>query len=104
MKWQHKSRNGNIKGGVKTSKGVKKIKDFRVWLTPCLVTSWRDLYVNLLYAGIVSVHHALVLNLFVLFLKEVKVDLMDYEKVEELDGFCSDYRKGWLIYLGEHKV
>ena len=60
---------------------------------------------NLLYAEIVSVHHAMPqLNLFVLFLKEVKVDLMDYERVGELDGFCSDYRKDWLIYLGEQKV
>ena len=41
--WQHQRRSRNIKGGG------EEIKDFRVWLTPCVVTSWKDLQLKIIH-------------------------------------------------------
>ena len=65
VKWQHRRRSSNIEEGAATSeeewqhrggparKG-EKIKDFRVWLTHCVVTSWMDLQLKIIhfYRGI----------------------------------------------------
>ena len=49
-------RTGNIKGGVEHQRRGEEIKDFRVWLTYCVVTSWKDLQLKIIhfYKGIAT--------------------------------------------------